>query len=282
VIPELLKPTGRTMQQAKYISKQAGPDGIISYTLQENEVWRDLYLRQQGIIQDRACKAFISGLDALAFSRERVPQLFEVNNTLKAMTGWTGEPVESVIHAYEFFSLLSDRKFPAANFIRNRDELDYLQEPDIFHELFGHCPLLSLKPYADFVENYGKMALKAEPWQRKYLFRLFWFTIEFGLIKTEQGLRIMGGGILSSYEETLGILEKPDASFAPFSVNLALRTPYRIDIIQPQYFVLESWDQLYDILGSSIFDEINIARKQGDILPRIIPQKEGHDVQFTN
>lgn len=270
------------MGQAKYVSKQANSDGLITYTSDENAVWRDLISRQEKIIQNRACKAFISGLDELAFPGDRVPQLSEVNDTLQAKTGWAVEAVESVIHAYEFFSLLANRKFPAANFIRNREEIDYLQEPDIFHELFGHCPLLLSKPYADFVENYGKMALKAEPWQRKYLFRLFWFTIEFGLIKTTEGLRIMGGGILSSYEETIEILDKPDASFIPFSVNMALRTPYRIDIIQPQYFVLEAWDQLYEILDTSVFDEINKAKQAGDILPLFIPQKEGQNVQFTN
>jgi len=141
--------------------------------------------------------------------------------------------------------------------------MDYLEEPDIFHEIFGHCPLLTNKAYANFTENYGKLALKASPQDRVMLARLYWFTIEFGLIKNSQGLRIYGGGILSSKGETIYALESKQAKRLPLDPIEALRTPYRIDIMQPIYFVIEDFDYLFKLIEMDLMGLIRTARTLG-------------------
>ena len=256
-------------KETKYIAKKANADGFIPYTDDENAIWKTLFERQMKILEGRACREFIEGLKLLNLSSDRIPQPDEVSKALRRATGWSVEPVEAVIPADEFFTLLANKKFPAASFIRHLEDLDYIEEPDIFHELFGHCPLITLQPYADFLEAYGKMALKSDPKDLKYLFRLFWFTIEFGLIKTDEGVRIFGGGILSSYQETLEALEKPEESFEDFDIDTALRTPYRIDMVQPQYFVIEGYETLYDILKEDLTKQIQVAKK----LPAIMPKR---------
>ena len=167
----------------------------------------------------------------------------------------------------KFFELLANRRFPAATFIRTREEMDYLQEPDIFHEVFGHCPLLTNQAYADFTETYGKLGLNASHADRVMLARLYWFTIEFGLIQTAKGLRIYGGGILSSKEETVYCLESPEPQRKPFDPIEALRTPYRIDIKQPVYFVLDNFDTLYKLIDMDLIGLIQQARKLGEFAP---------------
>jgi len=266
----------------KYVAHKARPDGTIPYTDEENEVWSLLINRQLEVIKNRASDEFISGLEELNFSKDTIPQPAEVTKVLKRCTGWSVEPVEAVIPADDFFALLANKKFPAASFIRTKEELDYLQEPDIFHEYFGHCPLLTCPEYADFVQAYGELALKATKQQRKYLFRVFWFTIEFGLIKTNKGNRIYGGGILSSFEETKYALSKNNSEIIDFSVNRALRTPFRIDIIQPIYFIISHLDDMYKILTPQFMQEVQLAIEQGDIEAKVIPQKDGIDVKYTN
>lgn len=156
-------------------------------------------------------------------------------------------PVNGTVLIDEFFTLLKNRKFPVANFIRIPEELDYLQQPDVFHELFGHGPLLLNQTYADFMQWYGNMALEFSPKKRKILSRLFWYTIEFGLIKTKNGLRIFGGGILSSYTETKFSLESDQPKRFPFNVSQVLRTDYDYKNIQPNYFILENLEQLFKL-----------------------------------
>ncbi|MCB0422677.1 MAG: phenylalanine 4-monooxygenase [Bdellovibrionales bacterium] len=270
-------------KKTKYVAKKANPDGTVPYTESENQIWKTLYDRQIQILEGRACKEFIDGLHQLKLAANRIPQPSEVSRELQKATGWAVEPVEAVIPADEFFTLLANRRFPAASFIRYPEDLDYIEEPDIFHELFGHCPLITLQPYADFLEAYGKKALASDPKDLKYLFRLFWFTIEFGLIRTDEGIRIFGGGILSSYQETLGALEDPGESFEDFSVETALRTPYRIDMVQPQYFVINDYQTLYDILEDPALDKkIAEAKKLPPILPKKPFLKEGSLVKPRN
>ena len=162
-----------------------------------------------------------------------------------------------------FFSLLANRKFPAATFIRRPEELDYLQEPDIFHEIFGHCSMLTHPACADFTQAYGKLGLSASHEDQVMLAKLYWFTIEFGLIKTQAGLRIYGGGILSSKSETISCLESDNPQRKPFDVLEVLRTPYRIDLIQPIYFIIDNFATLFNLTQMDLMGLIHQARQLG-------------------
>lgn len=249
----------------QYVSKQADANGIVPYTAEENHTWHRLITRQSKVVENRACDEFIRGLKILDLPLDQIPQNHEVSEKLKQQTGWSVASVPAVIPAEEFFGLLANKQFPAATFIRIPEELDYLEEPDIFHEIFGHCPLLTHPAYADFMHRYGKLALAANKKQRTRLFRLFWFTIEFGLIKTPQGLRIYGGGILSSKAETeyaLDLTHGPELE--DLDVRKVLRTPFRIDMIQPQYFLIDSFDQLYELLDQEIMKLVDEAIVLGD------------------
>lgn len=239
---------------SKYIAKTPDKNGHIHFTPEENETWGILLERQIKIVQDRACDEFMQGLANLNFSKTHVPQCPDVSEILMAATGWSVVPVAAIIPLAEFFRLLANRQFPAASFIRIRQELDYLQEPDIFHEFFGHCPMLTHSAYADFVQWYGETALRVAKPLQSLLGRLFWFTIEFGLIKTPQGLRIYGGGILSSSTESIYALESPKPERLPFNILQILRSPYRYDEIQNCYFVLENLQQLFTLKNDRIID----------------------------
>jgi len=255
---------------SKYIAKKPDKNGLIKYSDVENSTWGTLYDRQTKIIQNRACDAFINGLDRLQMSSHWIPQCTEINRSLLAVTGWSVEPVAALIPVDYFFSLLSQRKFPAATFIRIPEELDYLQEPDIFHEFFGHCPLLTDPIYADFMQKFGVCALKANHIQREYFARLYWFTVEFGIINTASGYRNYGGGILSSKEETVYAVESQKPKRYPLGDGIQLlRTPYRIDIIQPIYFAIDGFETLYQLLDDEqgLLAKIDEARQLGDFEP---------------
>lgn len=260
------------MTKHVYVSREADENGEIHYSDHEHETWSILIKRQKEVIKGRACNEFLKGIEILDFPEDRIPRWQDINAKLEAATGWGVEPVAAVIPALDFFNLLANKKFPAASFIRIREELDYLQEPDLFHELFGHCPLLTNQAYADFMERYAKIALKVSPKQRNQLFRLFWFTIEFGLIETSEGLKIFGGGILSSFEETLYALESKDPERLSLDPLVALRTPFRIDIKQPIYYVLKDINQLYSVLNDDIFNLMDEARELGDFAPKFEPK----------
>lgn len=252
----------------EYIAKIPDENGYVYYTEEENKTWQFLINRQIGVVENRACDEYLSGLETLNFSKDRVPQCKEISEALMHATGWSIEPVPTLIPDDEFFGLLANRKFPAATFIRRWDEIDYLKEPDIFHEYFGHCPLLTNPECADFMQHYGKLALSANALDRRYLARLYWFTVEFGLIQTLSGLRIYGGGILSSKGETVYCLEDSKPLRKPFDLLEALRTPYRIDIMQPIYFVIPDFSVLYQLIEMDVFSKIHEAQALGDYPPR--------------
>ena len=254
-------------KQTSYVAKTVDANGFTHYTEEENSVWHDLIVRQEKIVYPRACDEYLHGLELLNLSQDKIPQCHEISSVLKRETGWELEPVSALIPFEKFFYLLANRKFPAATFIRTREELDYLQEPDIFHEVFGHCPLLTNKAYADFTHTYGKLGLNANKEDRAMLARLYWFTIEFGLIQKNNKLSVYGGGILSSANETVYCLEDPHVQRKPFDALDALRTPYRIDIMQPIYFVLESFDTLYELTQVDLIALINKARAMGEFDP---------------
>ena len=246
-----------------YTAKPVDAAGNADYTDEENQIWHELITRQIPVVTGRACDEYIKGIDLLKMPFDRIPQCGDISNELRHITGWELEPVPALIPFERFFDLLANCKFPAATFIRRRDELDYLQEPDIFHEVFGHCPLLTNQSYADFTQTYGKLGLKASREDRAMLAKLYWFTIEFGLIKTGTDLRIYGGGILSSKEETIYAVDSTVPLRKPFDVLDVLRTPYRIDIVQPIYFVIDSFDVLFQLTEMDLIGLVQEARKLG-------------------
>lgn len=259
------------MKKHVYVSKPLDSHGLIDWTETEDQTWSTLIHRQTEVIKNRACQEFSHALDLVSFPKDKTPQLKDVNKKLMAQTGWQVQNVAALIQPDEFFTLLSNKKFPAATFIRIPEELDYLQEPDIFHELFGHVPLLSHPTYAHFVHEFGKKALTLDPKDRSRLFRLFWFTVEFGLINTQDGVRAYGAGILSSIGETQYALTDQSQK-KPFSLMDALRTPFRVDIMQPLYYVINSFDDLYKILDVDIKKELDESRVLKDFAPLFPPK----------
>lgn len=259
------------MKATKYVSKLPDKSGIIHWTPEENKTWATLMARQTGIVKPRASKEYLQGLERLNFPSDRVPQYAEINKVLGEHTGWAVEQVAALIPATEFFTLLSNKKFPAASFIRIPEELDYIEEPDIFHELFGHVPLLTFPEYASYMQRFGQLALSIRPKDRRRLFRLFWFTIEFGLLKQDGAIRAYGGGILSSIEETVYCIDSAVPKRVPFDVLTTLRTPYRIDIPQPLYYVLEKFSDLFNILDQDIVGLLEKSKELGDFEPLFPP-----------
>ncbi len=248
-------------KSAKYISRTADENGIIAWSNDENAIWNELITRQLKTVKGTACDEFMHGLTLLDLPKYRIPQLHEVSNILKVTTGWQCEPVNALIGFGEFFKLLSERKFPVATFIRTREEFDYLQEPDIFHEIFGHCPLLTNSSFADYTQAYGEMGLNATKEQRAFLARLYWFTVEFGLLDTSKGLRVYGGGILSSPKETDHAINNKSIKRIPLNVLDVLRTPYRIDIIQPIYYTLNKVSDLDGIRQFEVSEIMELVEK---------------------
>ncbi|GAB5380238.1 MAG: phenylalanine 4-monooxygenase [Aliiglaciecola sp.] len=261
-------------KSTKYVSNPADENGIVSWTEEENKIWQDLIERQLEVIKGRACDEFMHGLELLDLPHNRVPQLHEINQVLGEHTGWQVEQVPSLINFDAFFTLLANKKFPVATFIRSRDDFDYLQEPDIFHEIFGHCPLLTNPAFAHFTHTYGKLGLAASKEDRAYLARLYWFTVEFGLLNTAEGTRIYGGGILSSPGETVYALESDNVIRQTMNPLEALRTPYRIDIMQPVYFTLNRFEQLFELADMDIMALVNTAKKLGLHAPKFAPKNQ--------
>ncbi|MBL4910923.1 MAG: phenylalanine 4-monooxygenase [Alteromonadaceae bacterium] len=237
-----------------YVSRHADENGIIHWSDEENKIWHELITRQLSCIKDKACNEYFDGLAKLNLPLDRIPQLNDVSAVLKATTGWQCEPVPALIGFGKFFKLLSEKKFPVATFIRSKEEMDYLQEPDIFHEIFGHCPLLTNSDFADYTQAFGEMGLAASKEQRVFLARLYWFTVEFGLLNTPDGVRIYGGGVLSSPSETDYATSNKPLELKPFDMLDVLRTPYRIDIMQPVYFMLNCVSDLKEIRKHSVED----------------------------
>ncbi|RKF20239.1 phenylalanine 4-monooxygenase [Alginatibacterium sediminis] len=244
-----------------YLAMQPNSQGRIDYSNDENRVWRDLMARQRDLFAGRACDEYMHGLASLDLPTDHVPQLSDIDQVLNQATGWKTAAVPALIPFQRFFELLASKQFPVATFIRRREDFDYLQEPDIFHEIVGHCPLLTHPDFAYFTEQYGKLGLAASAKQRVYLARLYWFTVEFGLLKSAKKTQIYGGGILSSPGETLYCLGE-QAKRLSFDLDRVLRTPYRIDIMQPLYFEIESFAQLFEIANMDIMQAVRDAMQK--------------------
>tara|TARA_R110002051_G_scaffold15445_4_gene48196 strand:- start:3131 stop:4033 length:903 start_codon:yes stop_codon:yes gene_type:complete len=255
--------TDSTDKKQPYLSRQPDIHGHIHYSDDENAMWQALLERQAKQIPNRACSAYLEGLEKLKLPATHIPQLRDIDEVLQATTGWQTAAVPALISFGKFFKLLADKRFPVATFIRRFDDMDYIEEPDIFHEIVGHCPLLTHPAFAAFNETYGKLGLNATKQERLYLARLYWFTIEFGLVgRTQDSRRIYGGGILSSPSETIYALsDEPDCR--AFDLIDVLRTPYRIDQIQPIYYAIDDLDTLFDIVNSDIMGVVKQAMSLG-------------------
>ena len=251
------------MKTSTYTSRQPDANGHIPYSTEENAVWHDLIERQIPMLNGRACQPWIDAMHEMNFPKDRVPQLKHVSEVLQKHTGWSVSAVPALIGFTEFFQLLANKQFPVATFIRRREDFDYLQEPDIFHEIFGHTPPLTDHRFAAFVEAYGKAGLAADPKDHFMLARLFWFTVEFGLVNTGEGIRAYGAGVMSSPGELVYAIENDAPQRKPFDPVDALRTPYRIDIMQPIYFVIDSFDDLFELARADLLGYIDEARGLG-------------------
>lgn len=216
------------------------------YSDEEQAVWRLLVERQSALAQRHACREFLQGLETLGIG-DTIPDFAAVNMRLEALTGWRLVGVPGLIPDAAFYDHLAHRRFPVTVWIRKRREIDYLVEPDLFHDFFGHVPLLSNPVFADYMQDYGRRGVEAGP-NVHLLARLYWFTVEFGLIRTSEGLKAYGAGILSSAAEIKHAIEGEGVERLPFDATVAMQKPYEIDKLQPTYFVIDDFRQLMDRL----------------------------------
>jgi len=217
------------------------------YPAADHDTWGTLYERQRALLVGRASDEFLQAQDAMGMSPDRIPRFSELNEILGKTTGWTIIGVEGLLPELDFFEHLANRRFPVSWWIRRPDQIDYIAEPDLFHDLFGHVPLLMNPVFADYMQAYGAGGVKAhaiDPQALVHLTRLYWYTVEFGLINTAQGLRIYGAGIVSSKGESLYSLEDDAPNRIGFDLERIMRTRYRIDTYQKTYFVIDSFEQL--------------------------------------
>lgn len=261
--PQILGLDDAPPTKKPYVSHQPDTRGHIQYNADENSMWQMLLARQSKQLPNRASPSYLEGLEKLDLPTTHIPQLRDIDEVLQATTGWQTSAVPALISFGKFFKLLANKQFPVATFIRRLEDMDYIEEPDIFHEIVGHCPLLTHPAFATFNETYGKLGLEASKEERLFLARLYWFTIEFGLVgQNPNNYRIYGGGILSSPSETIYALsDKPE--HRAFNLLDVLRTPYRIDHIQPIYYVIDDLDALFDIVDSDIMAVVRQAMSLG-------------------
>ena len=220
------------------------------YTPENQETWTTLYDRQMDYLCDHASSVYLNGARAINLVREHIPYLEgpkSVNTFLRELTGWQSRPVPGYLPAKAFFACLANRDFPTTITIRPKKSIDYLPEPDIFHDIFGHVPLHADPVFADFLQTYGKAALTTDdPVHTQRLARLFWFTVEFGLISEDDQLKLYGSGLISSPGESAHALNSPDVERRPFDLEQVCDTDFEIDHYQPILYVLDSFDQLRD------------------------------------
>jgi phenylalanine-4-hydroxylase len=216
------------------------------YDEEAHAVWRTLYERRMATLVDTGSEAFLSGLERIGLSASRVPDLADVNARLAALTGWAAVGVSGFIPAAQFFRCLAGRRFPTTLKVRPREQLDYLPEPDIFHDVFGHVPLHADPMFGDFLQRFGALAARARsPESIAAMARLFWFTVEFGLIREDGRIKIYGSGLISSHADAENALG-PTCDRRPFDVDAVMSQPFEIDRLQDVLFVVGSFDQLFD------------------------------------
>ena len=227
------------------------------YSSDDDAIWNDLFARQMDVLPGRAAGAFLAGLQKLNLNRGGVPEFGKLSEDLSALTGWSVVPVPMLIPDHVFFWHLANRRFPAGNFIRTRETFDYIQEPDVFHDVFGHVPMLTDPVYADYMQEYGRAGWKAMRYNRlKALGALYWYTVEFGLIEEAGQIRAYGAGILSGPTEVVYATEAKSPNRIMLNVDRVMRTDYVISDLQPTYFVIESFQELFHDTVERDFDRL--------------------------
>ena len=245
-----------------------------AFTADEHAMWDRLFARQSEMLPGRASEAFLRGIDVLRLEKPGIPDYRALNARLMAATGWQVVAVPGLVPDDVFFDHLANRRFPAGNFIRTPQQLDYLEEPDVFHDVFGHVPMLADPVFADYMVAYGEGGLRSLKFDAlKQLARLYWYTVEFGLIREAGGLRIYGAGIVSSFAESVFALDSDSPNRIGFDLARVMRTDYRIDDFQQNYFVIDGLEQLLDTTVNTDFAPLYAANAAlppipiADILP---------------
>ena len=239
------------------------------YTATDHDVWPRLYARQRELLVGRASEAFLKAQAEMGLTPDRIPRFDDLNRVLADATGWQLVGVEGLLPELDFFTHLANRRFPVTWWIRRPDQFDYIEEPDLFHDLFGHVPLLMNPVFADYMEAYGRGGIRAHGLgaeAMQHLARLYWYTVEFGLIREPAGLRIYGSGIVSSSGESVHSLDSAAPNRIGFDVERVMRTRYRIDTYQQTYFVIDSFEQLME-QTSRDFTPMYARLADGESLP---------------
>ena len=240
------------------------PQNWSAYTREEHAMWDRLFERQAKMLEGRVVQEFFDGLDILRMTRPGIPDFAELSDRLMDRTGWQVVAVPGLVPERVFFEHLANRRFVAGRFIRTPEQLDYLQEPDIFHDVFGHVPLLANPVFADYMQAYGEGGLRADGMGAiDNLARLYWYTVEFGLIRQDDALKLYGAGIVSSYGESMFALDDPSPNRLGFDLKRLMRTRYRIDDYQQTYFVIDSFEDLLrqtvETDFAPLYDEVALA-----------------------
>lgn len=254
------------------------------YTAEEHATWKTLFERQTKLLPGRACDEFIAGMHALPIGPEQIPDFRRLSDVLMKRTGWQVIAVPGLVPDEVFFEHLANRRFPSGNFIRKPHELDYLEEPDVFHDVFGHVPMLMNPVIADYIQAYGEGGLRAQRLGKlTQLARVYWYTVEFGLVQQADGLRIYGAGIASSATETVFALDDASPNRIRFELERVMRTHYRIDDFQESYFVLGSLDELLELAHIDFLPLYRRIEGQSEFQPgevldtdRVITRGTGH------
>jgi phenylalanine-4-hydroxylase len=239
-----------------------------AYTAAEHAIWRTLFHRQEELLKGRACAEFLDGIARLGVCADGIPDFRRLDEVLGDATGWSIVAVPGLVPDEVFFAHLAERRFPSTCFIRRADQLDYLSEPDVFHDIFGHVPMLVNPVFADYMQAYGAGGLKAlKLGHLHHLARLYWYTVEFGLIRTADGPRIYGSGIVSSKGESIYCLESKRPNRIAFDLLRVMRTRYRIDDFQESYFVIDAFEQLFDATRPDFTPYYAALAAQSEIAP---------------
>ena len=246
------------------------------YTASEHAVWKTLFERQSRLLLGRACDDFVAGMGNLPIGPDQIPDFRRLSDILMKRTGWQVVAVPGLVPNEVFFEHLANRRFPAGHFIRKPDQLDYLEEPDVFHDVFGHVPLLMHPAIADYIQAYGVGGLRAQKLGvLDKLSRVYWYTVEFGLIQQKDGLRIYGAGIASSATETVFALDDPSPNRLDFQLERVMRTRYRIDDFQETYFVIDSLEELLGLAHVDFGPVYDAVKNQPDLEPGIVLPTDG-------
>ncbi|HSQ09939.1 MAG TPA: phenylalanine 4-monooxygenase [Burkholderiaceae bacterium] len=250
------------------------PQRWADYTAGEHAVWKVLYERQTALLRGRACNEFVAGMHALPIAPDRIPDFEHLSEVLGSHTGWQIVAVPGLVPDEVFFEHLAHRRFPSGQFIRRADQLDYLEEPDVFHDVFGHAPMLMNPVIADFIQAYGEGGLRAQRFGTlPLLARVYWYTVEFGLVRQSDGLRIYGSGIASSRTESVFSLDDDSPHRIGFDLERVMCTRYRIDDFQECYFVLDRLDDLLELAHIDFAPVYERVQRRDEIEPgQLLPE----------